>query len=101
MANKYSMKTWRLIPLVMLFLFSSRSSFGQPLEPGDIAVLGFNSDQASDLNFDGFPDLRWAIVCLRDLPAGTVVNFTDAGYSETGLFYVNPNNEGHLTWTLT
>lgn len=45
--------------------------------------------------------LRWAIVCLTDLPAGTVINFTDAGYSETGQFYVNANNEGHLTWILT
>ena len=95
------MKKFRLIPMVILFLLNSRSSFGQLLAPGDIAVLGFNSDQPAYLNGDGFPDLSWAIVCLRNLPAGTVVNFTDAGYSETGLFYVNSNNEGHLTWILT
>ncbi|MCP9751204.1 T9SS C-terminal target domain-containing protein [Ferruginibacter sp. HRS2-29] len=87
--------------MVLLFLFISGSSSGQPLVAGDIAVLGFNTDQSADLDADGFPDARWAIVCLRDIAAGTVVHFTDAGFNESAQFYVNAVIEGHLTWTVT
>ena len=71
------------------------------LTAGDIAVLGFNADQSTDLNGDSRNDARWAIVALADIAAGEVVHFTDAGITETGAFYVNSANEGHLTWTVT
>ncbi|RYY12734.1 MAG: hypothetical protein EOO04_33100, partial [Chitinophagaceae bacterium] len=95
------MKKLCLLPMVLCFLLISRSSSGQPLVPGDIAVLGFNSDQTTDLDLDGFNDARWAIVCLRELAVGTVVHFTDAGFTESSQFYVNSTIEGHLTWTVT
>ena len=90
-----------LIPMVLLFLFISTSSSAQ-LQKGDIVALGFNSDQpVTDIDGDGFRDDKWAIACLSDIPAGTVVHFTDAGFNESSQFYVNSTIEGHLTWTIT
>ncbi|MEC5206748.1 hypothetical protein QF022_001704 [Vogesella perlucida] len=63
------------------------------LAAGDIAVVGINTD-------DSFPNQRWAFVPLVNIAAGTVIHFTDAGYTESGGFYDNATNEGHLTWTV-
>ena len=63
------------------------------LAAGGIAVVGINTD-------DSFPNQRWAFVPLVNIAAGTVIHFTDAGYTESGSFYDNATNEGHLTWTV-
>lgn len=86
--------------ILLTFCASQRLS-AQPLIAGDLAVLGFNSDQSTDLDGDGFQDASWAIVTLRPLAIGTIIHFTDAGITQDGTFNVNANNEGHLTWTIT
>ncbi|MDX9815157.1 MAG: cadherin domain-containing protein, partial [Sulfurimonadaceae bacterium] len=64
------------------------------LTAGDIAVVGINTDETS-------PNYRWAFVPLVDINAGTVINFTDAGYNNDGNFYSSGTaTEGHLTWTV-
>ena len=71
------------------------------LATGDIAVLGFNSDQHADLNADGIGDARWSIVALAELPVGAVIHFTDAGLDAGGVFFQYPSVDSHLSWTLT
>jgi FG-GAP-like repeat len=56
------------------------------LAPGDIAIIGYNSD-----NPDSF-----AFVFLRDVEAGTTINFTDNGWQAAGGF--RPG-EGTATYT--
>ncbi len=63
------------------------------LADGDIAVLGLNGDDSAAAQ-------HWAFVVLRDIGSGTVIHFTDAGYTESNAFMVNGVNEGHMSWTL-
>jgi hypothetical protein len=58
----------------------------QTLAPGDIALIGINSDD---------PD-EFAFVPFVDLPTGTVISFTDQGWLAAGGFRTG---EGTLTWT--
>jgi len=61
---------------------------GDTLGPGDIAIIGYNSDDTS----------QFAFVCLKDISAGTTVYFTDRGWKATSTppsFFVG---EGKLTW---
>lgn len=58
------------------------------LTAGDIAIIGFNSDN---------PD-NFALLTLVDIEAGTTIYITDNGVYTTGLFR---NNEGIKTWTAT
>ena len=51
----------------------------QTLSPGDIAVIGVNADNPDHFGF----------VALVDLPAGTVVGFTDHGWQSSGSFRSN------------
>lgn len=89
-----------LISLLATFI-TCQILHAQTLNPGDIAVLGFNSDENTNLDGDAYQDARWAIVTMRSLTVGTIVHFTDAGIKEDAQFFVNANNEGHLTWTVT
>src|SRR5882757_1664565 len=57
------------------------------LGPGSIAFTGFNGDGADSIGF----------VALEDIPAGTVIYFTDNGWNGTA-FAVN---EGRVAWTVT
>lgn len=59
------------------------------LAAGDIAIVGFNADD---------PD-SFAFVVLRDIEAGTQVNFTDRGWKAAGGFF--PPDEGTFTYTAT
>ena len=56
------------------------------LNPGDIAILGFQSDT---------PD-KFAFIVLTDLSGGTEIKFTDNGWKDNNTLYAN---EGTLTWT--
>lgn len=86
---------YKLPLLSLVLLLNSLYSSGQTtLAAGDIAILGFNSD-------DPVPNQRWGFVTLVDLAAGTQINFTDAGYdATTNQFRTGATNEGHMTWTL-
>ncbi len=61
--------------IFLLFVTSSVSVFAQttppPTEllPGDIAIIGFNSDGTDDFTF----------VVLREIKSGTEIRFTDRG----------------------
>ena len=55
------------------------------LNAGDIAILGFQSDD---------PD-KFAFIVLTDLDGGTEIKFTDNGWTGTGF----RTGEGTLTWT--
>ena len=46
------------------------------LSPGDIAIVGYDTDNPDDLTF----------VVLRDFDAGTIINFTDNGWLSAGGF---------------
>jgi hypothetical protein len=82
---------------LLLFLFFALS-FGvvrgqTTLSPGDVSIIGFNSDLA---NRDGH-----AFVCWVPISAGTIIRFTDNGFksglSTTAQNYRNA--ETTLTWT--
>jgi DNA/RNA endonuclease YhcR with UshA esterase domain/P pilus assembly chaperone PapD len=76
--------------LFFLFLIAGLAvqTQAQPLSPGDIAFVGMNSDD---------PD-EFAFVALTELPAGTVISFTDNGWLAAGGFR---SGEGTFTWTAT
>ena len=57
------------------------------LAPGDIAVIGYESDS---------PDW-FSIVLLVDIPGGTVVYFTDNGFNDIGALNTS---EGTIAWTV-
>lgn len=79
------------------------------LVAGDIAIVGWNSDDNS-LNTPGFVDDNINFVALTLIPAGTEIYFTDLGWTGTG-FQSNPLgscasgtgalNDGIVKWTAT
>ena len=56
------------------------------LTPGDIAIIHASADGADQFSF----------VLLRDIDAGTVINFTDNGWRAAGGFR---SGEGTVTYT--
>ncbi len=82
------MKTSVRISLTILVIFSffNRSFSQTTLAPGDIAIIAVNSTD---------PD-QMAFVALRDLAAGTVINFTDNGFTSAT---AGRTGEGYLTYT--
>lgn len=74
--------------LVLICVFSVVATpvqAGDVLGPGDIAIIGFNSDDTS----------QFAFVCLKEISDGTIVYFTDNGWMYTDTFR---SGEGRLTW---
>lgn len=78
-----------------LLFFGTRANIqAQTLAAGDIAVLGFNSD-------DTYPNQRWAFLATRNIVAGTIIIFTDNGYDvTTGNFRVASTSDGYLVYTV-
>ena len=75
--------------LYLLFIFSLfiiTEGFAQPVAAGDIAFLGFNSD-----NNDQF-----SIILTNYIEDGSIIYFTDAGWSGSGFY----GTEGHMQWSL-
>ena len=64
---------------VVLSLLGFLPAVGQTLQPGDVAVVGINMD-----NPDAF-----AFVALADIPASTVLYFTDNGWKSDASFRSN------------
>ena len=75
-----------LVVLLSLVVLAAPVNAGDVLGPGDIAIIGFNSDDASE----------FAFVCLQEITAGTVVYFTDNGWMNTTNSF--RTGEGKLTW---
>ena len=76
-----------LVIVVCLAFFASPVNAGDVLNPGDIAIIGFNFDN----------DDEFAFVCLKEISAGTEIRFTDQGWKSTGGF-LDVDNEGLLSW---
>jgi hypothetical protein len=55
--------------------------------PGDIAVIGYRTDNHN-----------FSIVCLREIPVGTKIQFTDKGWNHDETFRTD---EGIIYWTTT
>ncbi len=76
-----------LVIVVCLAVFTSPVNADDVLNPGDIAIIGFNFDN----------DDEFAFVCLKEISAGTEIRFTDQGWKSTGGF-LDVDNEGLLSW---
>lgn len=74
--------------LVAVLLWMAPGQMRAQLSPGDIAVIGVNTDNADAFGF----------VALVDIPANTQINFTDDGVKEDGTLRTT---EGILTWSST
>jgi len=80
--------------LFFLLLFSAFINAQTILSPGHIAIIGWFSDGQDGNGYnDGF-----TFILLRDLSAGTVIYFTDNGWSDAG--WVNSASEMHVSWTV-
>jgi hypothetical protein len=77
-----------IVVLVCLAVFSSPVTAGDVLGPGDIAIIGYNSDDTS----------QFAFVCLKAISAGTIIYFTDNGWVTTTEPQSFRSGEGRLTW---
>ena len=74
-----------LLLVTGLFIVNGRTQ--TTLAAGDIAILG--------VNLTGGP--QFAFVTLRGMSAGTVINFTDRGW--TGSAFDNLTSDGTISWT--
>ncbi len=68
-----------IVLAVWVLFLAVPSSSAQTLSPGDIAIIGVNSDN---------PDL-FGFVALVDLPSGTQIGFVDHGWQASGSFRTN------------
>jgi hypothetical protein len=75
-----------LLLICSIFLFGNQFVQAQNLAAGDIAIIGYRTD-----NNDGF-----TFITLKDIPASEVIYFTDQGWTGSA-WYVN--SEDHLVWT--
>lgn len=76
----------RVVLLMCVAMVIGAGLASAQLNPGDIAIIGFNSDD---------PD-QMAFVALVDIPMGTEIKFTDNGWFAATGFRAN---EGTFTWT--
>lgn len=84
------MKKIKLLTCIY-WLFMANIALGQTsLSAGDIAIIQYNSD-----NSGGVPEVI-KFITFKSLETGTVINFTDHGWKNTGSFRTN---EGVVAWT--
>lgn len=83
--------------LCLLLFATPQTTWAQTtLAAGDIAILGWNSD-------DTYPNQRWAFIAMRNIAASTVIIFTDNGYDGSISNFrtaVGNSNDGYLSWTV-
>ena len=80
-----ALKSISIISIALLFLLPIRSF---ALNPGDISIVGMNTDGAGE----------FAFVALVDIPAGETVYFTDRGWHTFGGWYTS-FDEQVVSWT--
>lgn len=80
-----NLSTKKILFGVCIFLYAFSAVSQTVLQAGDIAIIGFNSDN---------PD-QFLFTPLVDLEPGTEINFTDNGWNGSQLITV----EGTITWT--
>ncbi|OXB00905.1 hypothetical protein B0A72_19260 [Flavobacterium pectinovorum] len=78
----------KLLLFIMLLctFFVHQNAKSQTLAAGDIAFIGYNTSP-----LDGF-----SFITLKDIPAGTVIYFTERGWGNGT--WVAGSNESHLQW---
>jgi endonuclease I len=76
-----------ILTLLLCFFGMAFTNAQTVLTPGDIAIIGFNTDDADVIRF----------VTMVDIAQGTQIKFTDNGWNGTAL----TNTEGTDTWTAT
>jgi hypothetical protein len=79
------MKNKLQLALILIAMLLAGDSWGQT-QPGDIAFIALNADEGDD----------FAFVTLVDIPASSVIYFTDNEWNGSAF---NDLNEGELTWT--
>ncbi|MCK9209573.1 MAG: T9SS type A sorting domain-containing protein [Ignavibacteriaceae bacterium] len=84
------------LTLFLLLLFGVSTNAQTTLSAGHIAIIGWFSDGVDG----GTPQYNdgFTFILLRDLSAGTVIYFTDNGWSDAG--WVNSASELHVSWTV-
>jgi hypothetical protein len=85
---KLSRATFSMLITFFLLLCTAKKSIAQTtLAAGDVAVVGINSAN---------PD-KFSVLLLKNITTGTVINFTDNGF--TGTNTTGRTGEGFLTYT--
>ncbi|WP_276132228.1 PKD-like domain-containing protein [Polluticoccus soli] len=102
------MKAMRyFLSLCAIFCFALSARAQTTLTAGDVAIVGYNSDDPTNDDF--------SFILLKDITAGTTINFTDFGWCSgagfTGFQSANPApcgagsfgsySDGAITWTAT
>jgi len=77
----------RHILSLAILLASGLLSGQSQLQPGDIAILGYQTDNPDEFSF----------LALKEIESGTSISFTDNGWNGSAL----TSNEGTFVWTAT
>ena len=96
MKNLYNQKLIGAIALMLLLQLAMPKVADAALVPGDIAVIGYNSDATVSTK-------DFTVVTLATINAGETIYFTDKGWTATsgGSFMADINSEGIFSWTTT
>ncbi|KRB59675.1 hypothetical protein ASD98_00715 [Flavobacterium sp. Root186] len=88
LTKTYVMKKKLLLFIMLLCTFFVQQKANAQLGPGDIAFIGYNTNP-----LDGF-----SFIVLKDIPAGTVIYFSERGWN--GTTWNVGSAESHLQWTV-
>ncbi len=76
------------LPILLLFFISNSLNGQTVLEPGDLLVLGVNTNNGACMGGNG--EDRISFVCFKDIEPGTTIDITDNGWER-----LNPNTFGN------
>ncbi|WP_299568507.1 T9SS type A sorting domain-containing protein [uncultured Pedobacter sp.] len=84
------------IALLLTLQVAKPNTAAAALAPGDIAVIGYNSDAVVSTK-------DFTVVTLATINSGETIYFTDKGWTATsgGSFMADINSEGIFSWTTT
>ncbi len=85
------MKTIKTFALLIAMLFTLQLGFASTISPGDIAFIGYNTDDP-----DGF-----TFVAINNLPGNDILKFSDGDifwFSQAGIL-LGAGSESELAWT--
>jgi Secretion system C-terminal sorting domain len=87
------------IILPVLFFLSTVTVKGQTINPGDFAVIGFNTSFNINTTSPIGPD-EFAIVALASIPSGATFKIADRGWNGAAMITAN-TGDGVMSWTTT
>ncbi|MGF2414560.1 T9SS type A sorting domain-containing protein [Ferruginibacter sp.] len=85
--------------LPVLFFLSTVTVKGQTINPGDFAVVGFNTSFNINTTSPIGPD-EFAIVALASIPSGAAFKIADRGWNGSAMITAN-TGDGVMSWTTT